>query len=138
MYSLLLDIFGNSLQTKKIWSIEKQDLCLYIAWQGISITRWIRHVLWCSLWEEHTLGNRISIWVHKRSSVCRQHYESSCMSILGPFSIHYFVDSWLFVHYKCWIKGRPSYSGEAGLLNLDCKEAFDWMMFFMGLALHGG
>lgn len=87
-----------------------------ITWQGISATWWIRHLLWRTFWDEHSVGNRVSIWVHKRSSICWEYSESSCMSILGPFSVHSLVDSWLFVHDTFGVEGRPSYSCKATLL----------------------
>lgn len=87
-----------------------------ITWQGISATWWIRHLLWRTFWDEHSVGNRVSIWVHKRSSICWEYSESSCLSILGPFSVHSLVDSWLFVHDTFGVEGRPSYSCKATLL----------------------
>ncbi|CAH9125531.1 unnamed protein product [Cuscuta epithymum] len=37
--------------------------------QGIPIVRRVRDLLWCSVWEEHSVGDTVSIWSHKGSTV---------------------------------------------------------------------
>lgn len=74
-----------------------------VAWRG-------GYLLWCTVWEKHSLGNSISIWGYKGSSVCRKHFESSCMCILGALPVYSSVDPGLCFCDESGIKGRSSYS----------------------------
>ena len=84
--------------------------------QGVSIAWWIWHILWSTLWEEHSMGYRIPIWVYTRSSVCRKHYEFICLLILGTLSTHSFVDAGICVYDTHRIKGRSYYPCQTTLL----------------------
>uniref|UniRef100_A0A0V0H5R1 Putative ovule protein n=1 Tax=Solanum chacoense TaxID=4108 RepID=A0A0V0H5R1_SOLCH len=58
---------------------------------GVSTVGRSWHLLWCPLWEEYPLGNRVSFWSNKRSSVCRQHFEFASLPLLGSFLVYFLM-----------------------------------------------
>lgn len=84
--------------------------------QGVSVAWGIWHLLWSTLWKEHSLGDWISFWVYQRSSVCRKHYESSRMSFFGALSVHSPLVTGLYLHDSSGIERIYIYSCKDNLV----------------------
>lgn len=100
-----------------LYMVLKCWLVLWLVLQGISITGWSWDLLWCSIWKEHSLGYRISIWIRQRSTVCWKHFESFGMSFMGSVPVYSPLVPWLCVHDLCWIQWRSYYSCQTTQLN---------------------
>lgn len=97
--------------------------------QGLSVARRIWHLLWSTFWQEHSLGDGISIWVHKRSSICWKHHKSFCMSVMGTFCIHFLVDTGICFYDICGIEGGSWNSRKATLMIQQLIQTREAVMF---------
>jgi len=63
------------------------------------------------------MGNRISIWIYQRSSVCWKHYEPHSLSFMGALPVHSSVVPWICLHDTSGIKRGSLNSRQATELN---------------------
>lgn len=67
---------------------------------------------------KNPLGDRVSFWSNKRSSVCGQHHESTSLPLLGSFLVYFLMGTGICIYDTSRIQGRSSYSCKAAFLIL--------------------
>lgn len=99
------------------WSHVVWQLKCFLFVQGVCAAGRGWCILWCTLWEEASLGGEVPIWLFQGPTICWLHFKLVWSLLLGAMAIHCSLDTWVYVHDGCWVGRRPKYSCGAYLMS---------------------